>query len=82
MLSNNLYPTNIYSTHFSSDSSTLIFNIFTNINSSWSSGVIYNDLLDHAMVFISVQRMAVDAETDCKPNTFVCTNALLKHIVK
>ena len=34
------------------------------------------------MVFISVQRIAVGAETDCKPNTFVYTKALLKHIVK
>ena len=45
-------------------------------------GVVYNDLSDHAMVFISVQRMAVDAKTDCEPNVLVCTNALLKHIVK
>ena len=45
-------------------------------------GVVYNDLSDHAMVFISVQCMAADAKTDCEPNTLVCTNALLKHIVK
>ena len=37
---------------------------------------------DHAMVFIFVQRMAADAEKDCKPKTFVCSNALLKYSVK
>ena len=26
--------------------------------------------------------MAADAETDCKPNIYVCTKGLLKHIVK
>ena len=69
-------------THFSSGSSSLIDNIYTNINSSWSSGVVYNDLLDHAMGFISVRSIAADAETNFKPNTFLCTNTLLKHIVK
>ena len=82
LLAYNLYPKNIYPTHFSSGSSTLIDNIFANFNSTWSSGVVYNDLSDHVMVFISVQRMAADAETHCKPKIFVCTNALLKHIVK
>ena len=36
LLTYNLYPSNIYPTHFSSGSSTFIENIFTNINSSWS----------------------------------------------
>ena len=82
LLAYKLYPTNIYPSHFSSGSSTLIDNIFTNINLSWSSGVVYNDLSDHAVVFISVQHMAADGETDCKPNTCICTKALLKYIVK
>ena len=54
---------------------TLIDNIFTNISSYWSNEVVYNDLSGYAAVFVSVQRMAGDAETDCKHNTFVCTNA-------
>ena len=79
----NIYPTIYYPTRVCQNSATLIDNIFTNINSHWSSGVVDSTFSDHYLIFNCAYAQLINhTKNTPKQYTYICQNALIEHMAK